>query len=158
MYDMRDMHDMDLQDEHWQKLQPLLLGGDNDPGASGRDNRLFLRAVLWVVGRRAKWSALPPAFGRWQTSYVRFMRWNQADVWRQIAQQMNEEGELREMLNAIVAFGDGYTRRAAQRRANKYNKTAYNAMLNSTLPPRRRVSGEEKADADGNWIWQLTHK
>lgn len=155
---MYDMHDMDLRDEHWQKLQPLLPGGENDPGASGRDNRLFLRAVLWVVGRRAKWSALPPAFGRWQTAYVRFMRWNQADVWRQMAQQMSEEGELQEMLNAIVAFGDGYTRRAAQRRANKYNKTAYNVMLSAAPSLRRRISGVEKADTDGNWIWQLTHK
>jgi transposase len=155
---MYDMHEMDLRDEHWQKLQPLLLGGDSDPGASGRDNRLFLRAVLWVVGRRAKWSALPPAFSRWQTSYVRFMRWNQADVWRQLAQQIAEEGELREMLNAIVAFGDGCTQRAAQRRVNKYNKTAYNAMLSAAIRPRRGVSGEEKTDTNDNWIWQLTHK
>lgn len=155
---MHDMHDMDLRDEHWQRLQPLLLGGDNDPGASGRDNRLFLRAVLWVVNRRAKWSALPPAFGRWQTSYVRFMRWNQADVWRQIANQMSEEDELREMLNAIVAFGDGYTQRAAQRLINKHNKIAYRASLSRAASSRRCTSGEEKADADGNWIWQLTHK
>ncbi|WP_211443169.1 transposase [Collimonas humicola] len=149
---------MDLRDEHWQKLRPLLLGGDNDPGASGRDNRLFLRAVLWVVGRRAKWSALPPAFGRWQTSYVRFMRWNQADVWRQIAKQVSEDEELREMLNAIVAFGDGYTRRAAQRLINKQNKIAYKALLSGAASSRRCIPGEEKEDADGNWIWQLTHK
>ena|SRR5580693_3391338 len=155
---MDETHEMELRDEHWRKLQPLLLGGDNDPGASGRDNRLFLCAVLWVVSRRAKWSALPPAFGRWQTSYVRFMRWNQADVWRQIAHRVSEEGELQDMLNAIVAFGDGYTQRAAQRRVNKYNKTAYNALLSAAMPSRRRVSGEEKADTDCNWIWQLTHK
>lgn len=151
---------MDLRDEHWHKLQPLLPGGDNDPGASGRDNRLFLSAVLWIVDRRVKWSALPPAFGRWQTSYVRFMRWNQADIWRCLAQQMKQEDELREMLNAIVAFGDAYTRRAEQRRMNKCNKLAYQASLGKAGSARRCPSGVENArePADSNWIWQLTHK
>jgi transposase len=151
---------MDLREEHWQKLQPLLLGGDNDPGASGRDNRLFLRAVLWVVAAGAKWSALPPGFGRWQTTYVRFMRWNQADIWRQIANDKSVDGELREMLNAVVALGDSYTRRAAQRRVNKCNKIAYSAKLAKALPTRDCVSGKEsaKTDAGANWIWRLTHE
>jgi len=148
---------MDLRDEQWHKLRPLLPGGENDPGASGRDNRQFLAAVLWVVRKRVKWSALPPAFGRWQTAYVRFMRWNQTDVWRQVANQMRDDVELRELLNTIVAFGDGYTRRAAQRRANKCNKIA---SLAAGLSFRSRTPGEEnaRADGDGNWIWQLTHK
>ncbi|MEO6917662.1 MAG: transposase [Collimonas sp.] len=150
----------ELREEHWQQLQPLLLGGDNDPGVSGRDNRLFFRSVLWVVAERAKWSALPPEFGRWQTSYVRFMRWNQADVWRQMASHLGNGSELRAMLDAIVAFGDGYTRRATQRKTNKNNKIAYCAALAKTTPSRECSSGEEnaKTDMDANWIWRLTHK
>ncbi|AIY39314.1 Mobile element protein [Collimonas arenae] len=151
---------MDLQEKHWQQLQPLLLGGENDPGASGRDNRLFFRAVLWVATRNAKWSALPPEFGRWQTVYVRFMRWNQACVWRQMASEQGIGGELLEMLDVIAAFGDGYTRRAAQRKINRNNRSAYNATLGKATPSRYCPSGEEnaKADADANWIWRLTHK
>ena len=71
---------------------------------------------------------------------------------------MSEDEELREMLNAIVALGDGYIRRAAQRPINKQNKIAYKASLSGAALSRRCIPGEEKADADGNWIWQLTHK
>ncbi|HWW07573.1 transposase [Collimonas sp.] len=151
---------MDLREEYWQKLKPLLPGGDADPGASGRDNRLFLQAILWIVKRQSKWSNLPPEFGRWQTSYVRFMRWNQADIWRQLAHHLSDDSELQKLLNPIVAFGDEYTRRAAQRSINKDNRIAYSAMLGRIVPPKAYPLAEENtiANASSNWIWLLTRK
>jgi transposase len=148
---------MDLREEHWQKLKPLLLGGDADPGATGRDNRLFLQAILWIVANGAKWSALPPQFGRWQTSYVRFMRWNQADIWRQLANHLSDDRELQEMLNTIVAFGDERTRRVARRMTNKNNKIAYNMALGKTTLPKPYASRDEN-EPGANWIWLLTRK
>lgn len=154
------MDDMDLREEHWQKLKPLLLGGDADPGATGRDNRLFLQAILWVVESRSKWSALPPEFGRWQTAYVRFMRWNQADIWRQLANRLSDDSELQKTLEAIVAFGDEYTRRATQRLTNKGNRDAYSSMLGKAARQKSCASIEENtmAGAGSNWIWLLTRK
>ncbi|WP_167351330.1 transposase [Collimonas fungivorans] len=151
---------MDLREEHWQKLKPLLLGGDADPGATGRDNRLFLQAILWVVASRAKWSALPPEFGRWQTAYVRFMRWNQADIWRQLANCLSDDSELQRMLEAIVAFGDEYTRRASQRLTNKSNRDAYSSMLGKAARQKSCASIEENtiAGAGSNWVWLLNRR
>ncbi|WP_211463348.1 transposase [Collimonas silvisoli] len=151
---------MDLREEYWQRLKPLLPGGDADPGATGRNNRLFLQAILWIVESRAKWSALPPEFGRWQTSYVRFMRWNQADIWRQLAHHLKDDSELQKMLGAIVAFGDEYTRRAAQRQANKDNRIAYSSMLGRVAQPKSCSLTEEItiANASPNWVWLLTRK
>ena len=34
-------------DAVWEKVAPLLPGKASDPGATARDNRLFLEAVLW---------------------------------------------------------------------------------------------------------------
>lgn len=151
---------MNLREEHWQKLKPLLLGGEADPGATGRDNRLFLQAILWIVATRSKWSALPPEFGRWQNSYVRFMRWNQADIWRQLANHLSDDSELQKMLDPIVAFGDEYTRRATRRLANKSNRIAYNAKLGGTAQPNTSSKNEENTitNASSNWIWLLTGK
>jgi transposase len=151
---------MDLREEYWQKLKPLLPGGDADPGATGRNNRLFLRAILWVVETRSKWSSLPPEFGRWQTSYVRFMRWNRADIWRQLANHSKDDSDLQELLSPIVAFGDEYTRRATQRLTNKDNRIAYSAMLDRGIPLKACSSVEENtiANASPNWIWLLTRK
>jgi putative transposase len=30
-------------------MEPLCLGKPSDPGSSGKDNRLFVEAVLWVA-------------------------------------------------------------------------------------------------------------
>ncbi len=38
-----------IADELWQKIKPLLPGKSGDPGATGRDNRRFMEAVLWRV-------------------------------------------------------------------------------------------------------------
>ncbi len=38
-----------LNDEQWQRIAPLVPGKDGDPGRSGKDNRLFVEAVLWLV-------------------------------------------------------------------------------------------------------------
>ncbi|SFD10626.1 transposase [Collimonas sp. OK412] len=157
---MDDLDDMDLREEHWQKLKPLLLGGDADPGATGRDNRLFLRAIFWVVDNGSKWSALPPEFGRWQTAYVRFMRWNQAGIWRRLADELADDRDLHGMLSRVVAFGDTYTRRATQRLKNKSSREAYLSMLGKTTEPRLHASSEEimLENIGSSWIWLLTRK
>jgi hypothetical protein len=38
-----------LTDEVWVHLERHMLGKQGDPGATGKDNRLFLEAVLWRV-------------------------------------------------------------------------------------------------------------
>jgi putative transposase len=38
-------HRRELSDEQWARLEPLLPGKPSDPGRSGGDNRLFVRAV-----------------------------------------------------------------------------------------------------------------
>ena len=52
-------------DAAWEKVAPLLPGKASDPGATARDNRLFLEAVLWRVRTGAPWRDLPGDFGRW---------------------------------------------------------------------------------------------
>jgi transposase len=40
-----------------------------DPGGSGRDNRVFIEAVLWIARTGSPWRDLPEAFGKWFTAY-----------------------------------------------------------------------------------------
>ena len=42
-------------DAVWEKVAPLLPGKASDPGATGKDNRLFLEAVLWRVRTGVPW-------------------------------------------------------------------------------------------------------
>ena len=64
-----------LNDEHWQRIAPLLPGKAGDPGRRGADNRLFVEAVLWLVRAGAPWRDLPPHLGKWGTVWKRFRRW-----------------------------------------------------------------------------------
>ncbi|MFW2068109.1 transposase, partial [Acinetobacter johnsonii] len=38
-----------LIDAQWAKMEPFCLGKVTDRGRSGKDNRLFLEAVLWIA-------------------------------------------------------------------------------------------------------------
>ena len=64
-----------LTDAQWAKMEPLCLGKPGDPGRSGKDNRLFVGAVLWIVRAGSPWRDLPPAFGHWNSVYTRFRDW-----------------------------------------------------------------------------------
>ena len=63
-------------DTAWEKVAPLLPGKATDPGGTGKDNRLFLEAVLWRVRAGAPWRDLPSAFGKWNSVFQRFRRLN----------------------------------------------------------------------------------
>jgi transposase len=44
-----------LTDAQWAKMEPHCLGKPSDPGRSGRNNRLFLEAALWIVRTGSPW-------------------------------------------------------------------------------------------------------
>ena len=66
------------------KVAPLLPGKASDPGATARDNRLFLEAVLWRVRTGAPWRDLPGDFGRWTSVFQRFRRWVKGRVFERV--------------------------------------------------------------------------
>lgn len=73
-----------LTDAQWALIEPQCLGKSTDPGRSGRDNRLFMEAVLWIVRTGSPWRDLPAVFGNWSTAFRRFSDWRNADVFERI--------------------------------------------------------------------------
>jgi len=69
-----------LSDAQWEIIEPFCLGKKSDPGQTGRDPRLFMEAVLWVVRTGAQWRELPREFGKWNSVFKRFRRWVMVDV------------------------------------------------------------------------------
>jgi len=68
-----------LTDAQWAKMEPHCLGKPTDLGRSGRDNRLFMEAVLWIVRTGSPWRDLPERFGNWSTTFRRFRDWREAE-------------------------------------------------------------------------------
>ena len=83
-----------LTDAQWAKMAPHCLGKPSDPGRSGRDNRLFVEAVLWIARTGSPWRDLPAVFGRWNTVFKRFRDWVKADVFQRLFEACSDEPDL----------------------------------------------------------------
>ena len=83
-----------LTDAQWAKMEPHCLGKAEDPGRSGRNNRLFLEAVLWIVRTGSPWRDLPAMFGNWSTAFRRFRDWREADVFKRIFDALSAEPDM----------------------------------------------------------------
>lgn len=80
-----------LNDTQWKRIAPLLPGKVGDPGRSGRDNRLFLEAVLWLVRAGAPWRDLPQRYGKWSSVWKRFRRWALKGVFQRIFESLSND-------------------------------------------------------------------
>ena len=83
----------ELNDSQWERIEQLLPGKATDPGRSGRDNRLFVQGVLWVLRSGARWSDLPERYGKWKSVHKRFTRWAKAGVWEKVFLSLLKEPE-----------------------------------------------------------------
>src|SRR5215212_3796664 len=83
-----------LTDAQWAKMEPRCLGKPGDPGRSGKDNRLFVEAVLWIVRTGSPWRDLPPSFGHWNSVFTRFRDWVKAGVWQRLFDAVSDEPDL----------------------------------------------------------------
>ena len=73
-----------LTDRQWDRIKDLVPGKASDCGVTGRDNRLFLDAVLWLVRTGAPWRDLPAGFGNWNSGWRRFSRWSGKGIWESL--------------------------------------------------------------------------
>ncbi len=57
----------ELGNRQWDRIKELIRGKQTDRGGTGRDNQLFVDAVLWIARTGAPWRDLPPELGHWTT-------------------------------------------------------------------------------------------
>jgi transposase len=88
------MERLTLTDAQWAKMEPHCLGKIGDPGRSGKDNRLFVEAVLWIARTGSPWRDLPSAFGKWNSVYVRFRDWVKADVFQRLFEAASDDPDM----------------------------------------------------------------
>ena len=75
------MRRYELSDREWERIEPLTAGKAGDSGVTGKDNRQFVNAVLWIARTGAPWRDLPERYGQWHRVYRRFNRWAKKGVW-----------------------------------------------------------------------------
>jgi len=83
-----------LSDRQWAAMSGLIIGRADQRGSTGRDNRMFVEGVLWIVRTGAPWRDLPEAFGGWNSVFRRFSRWSAKGVWRRLFEAMSDDGDF----------------------------------------------------------------
>jgi transposase len=83
-----------LSDEMWARVAPQIIGDERTRGTSGRDNRMFVEGVLWIVRTGAPWRDLPEVFGEWNSVFRRFSRWSRKGVWHRIFEAMSDDADF----------------------------------------------------------------
>ena len=116
-----------LSDEQWERIAPLIVGRPDQKGSTGRDNRMFVEAVLWKARTGSPWRDLPEEFGDWNTIFKRFDYWSERGEWARHFQAVSEDPDMEyAMVDATIvpvrrhghgAKGGLKIRRSANRRA-----------------------------------------
>ena len=83
-----------LNDAAWERMAPLIIGRPDQKGSIGRDNRMFVEGVLWIVRTGSPWRDLPEAFGDWNSVFRRFSRWSIKGVWWRIFEAMSDDPDF----------------------------------------------------------------
>lgn len=83
-----------LSDEQWERMSGHILGRPESRGSTGRDNRMFVEGVLWIVRSGAPWRDLPEEFGSWNSTFRRFSRWSMKGVWHRIFAAMSDDPDF----------------------------------------------------------------
>lgn len=101
---------MDLTEEQWAFLEPLITPMKSRPGKPGRpaqDARAVLNGVLWILRTGAQWADLPDRYPPYQTCHRRFKRWSQDGTMRRILETLARDLLERGGLDLRETFIDG---------------------------------------------------
>jgi transposase len=92
---------MDLTDEQWEVLKPIIAVPPRRADGRGRpwrDPRAVLNGILWILRTGAQWKDRPSRYPPYQTCHRRFQLWVRSGVLDQIlhilAQDLHERGGL----------------------------------------------------------------
>ena len=89
---------MDLTDEQWEVLEPLIPDPprrEDGRGRPWRDPRDVLDGILWILRTGAPWKDLPERYPPYQTCHRRFQRWIEEGVLSGVLEALAEDLEVR---------------------------------------------------------------
>jgi transposase len=82
-----------LRDDQWERIKDLLPGREESVGATAKDNRLFVEAVLYRYRAGIPWRDLPERFGAWKVVHTRWSRWATSGVWECVFKALSKDAD-----------------------------------------------------------------
>jgi transposase len=129
---------MDLKDEQWEIVKPLLPKVAKRADGRGRprvDDREILNGILWVLRTGAAWYDMPDRYPAYQTCHRRFQEWAQKGTFEKVLRALVQDVKERGGLDLTECFIDG-----------------------SFVIAKKGAAGWEKpsgAKVQSSWQWQM---
>jgi len=101
---------MDLTNEQWELIAPMIPPAKSQKGGRGRparEPREVLDGILWVLRTGAPWKDLPERYPPYQTCHRWFQRWRRDGVFERILTALAEDLRDRGKIDLREAFIDG---------------------------------------------------
>jgi transposase len=140
-----------LSDVAWERMAPLIIGRPDQKGSTGRDNRMFVEGVLWIVRTGSPWRDLPEAFGDWNSVCRRFSRWSIKGVWGRIFEAMSDDPDFEYLIVDSTACRRGEKRgsedQALGRSRGGLSTKIHMAVRGLGCPVRFILTAGQKGDA-----------
>jgi transposase len=141
-----------LNDAQWAKMEPLCLGKPGDPGRRGKNNRLFVEAVLWIARTGSPWRDLPPSLGHWNSTFTRFRDWAKAGVWKRLFDAVSDDPDMEyAMVDATIVKVHRHGQGANVWPAPSASGFVVSGLI--CLHKRIRPSGEPLAKMESRAFW-----
>ena len=107
----------DLSRQQWERLKPLLPPEKPKTGKPNHDHRQVVNGILWILRTGAPWRDLPERYGKWQSVATRFYRWQKAEIWNRVLENLQADADKQGKLDWQVHYVDGSVIRAHQHAA-----------------------------------------
>jgi transposase len=101
---------MDLKDEQWEIVKPLLPKAAKRADGRGRprvNDRDILNGILWILRTGARWQDLPERYPPYQTCHRRFQEWVKSGVFEKLLRALVKDVKERGRLDLRECFIDG---------------------------------------------------
>ena len=92
------MRKVEITDEHWRRLEPLLPPPRRGRGRPRADDRKTLNGILYVLRTGCRWGDVPRKYGSPTTCWRRLRAWEENGIWERIWRlllaRLDEQGKL----------------------------------------------------------------
>ncbi len=145
---------MDLTDEQWAVLEPLIAKTprrEDGRGRPWRDSREVLNGILWILRTGAPWKDLPERYPPYQTCHRRFQAWVRDGTYERVLESLAQDLKERGGLDLSECFIDGtfiaakkggseWERPSGARARSSWRWQTALAFLSPLVPPRLRLT------------------
>ncbi len=114
-----------LRDDQWERIKDFLPGRGGQAGGKGKDNRLFVEAVLYRYRAGIAWRDLPERFGKSRSIHTRHTRWSRNGTWRKIFETLAQDADNEyAMIDSTIVRAHQHSAGARKKRGRRPKMSA----------------------------------